>query len=457
MLAVVVIAAVVFGATACTSPITTLPTAVQNLVDTARQGAQTVSDAAALLESGAQAQAPAPAATPVPLASADAMSIVAAQEQVLNGIYERVLPSVVHIRVTKKVEAGDVLGNFRFNLPDLPGMPDLPNLPFGQPNTPQTPQEPYYQQGEGSGFVWDSEGHILTNDHVVAGASEVRVIFADGASLPAEVVGTDPGADLAVLKIDPQAHELVPVQLGDSDALKVGQMAVAIGNPFGLENTMTFGIVSALGRTIASGTSAFSIPEVIQTDAPINPGNSGGPLLDREGRVIGINTQIVSGSGSNAGIGFAVPINIAKRVAPTLIEKGSFDYAWLGISGQTLSPEAAKVMDLPEGVKGALVLEVVKGGPADKAGLRGSNDKLIRNGVEYPLGGDVIISLDGKPVTGMDDLIRYLTKDLQPGDKVKLEVMRSNGNTTTVEVTLGKRPSSQELQQQMQPQETPQP
>lgn len=455
LLGAAVIVAVIFGTAACASPSTTLPTALQDLVETARQGVDNVAELAGT--SAAQAQAPAPAATPVPVAAADAMSVVAAQEQVLTGIYERVLPSVVHIQVTQKVDLGNLLEDFDFNLPNLPNLPNMPDLPFGQPDSPDTPSEPFFGQGEGSGFVWDTDGHIVTNSHVVDGATKVRVIFADGVSVEADVLGTDPGSDLAVIKVDASASELVPVQLGDSDMLKVGQMAVAIGNPFGLENTMTSGIVSALGRTISSGTSAFSIPKVIQTDAPINPGNSGGPLLDREGRVIGINTQIVSGTGSNAGIGFAVPINIAKRVAPVLIEKGAYDYAWLGISGQTLSPEIASVMDLPEDTKGALVMEVIKGGPADEAGLAGSDDKLIRDGVEYPLGGDVITSLDGKPVTGMDDLILYLTDALQPGDTVKLEVIRSNGDTATIEVTLGTRPSSEELQKQMQPEETPEP
>jgi 2-alkenal reductase len=449
LLSITALVAVVFGTAACASPSTVLPTAVQSLVETARKSVDSVAQIAGTTSA---AQAPAPAATPLPLAVEDALSVVAAQEQVLTSIYERVLPSVVHIQVTQEVDPADMLEDFDFNLPDLPNMPDLP---FGHPETPDSPSEPFYGQGEGSGFVWDTEGHIVTNSHVVENATKVRVIFADGVSAEAEVLGADPGSDLAVIKVDASATALAPVQLGDSNALKVGQMAVAIGNPYGLENTMTYGILSALGRTISSGTSAFSIPEVIQTDAPINPGNSGGPLLDREGRVIGINTQIVSGTGSNAGIGFAVPINIAKRVAPALIEKGSYDYAWLGISGQTLSPEVASVMDLPEDTKGALVMEVIKDGPADQAGLRGSDDKLTRAGVEYPLGGDVIISLDGQPVTGMDDLISYLAGSLQPGDTVQLEVIRSDGASATIEVTLGTRPSSQELEQQMQPEETP--
>ena len=214
-------------------------------------------------------------------------------------------------------------------------------------------------QGEGSGFVWDKDGHILTNNHVVENANEVIVVFPDGTEASAKVLGTDPNADLAVIQVDVPATLLIPVQLGDSNEVKVGQMAVAIGNPFGLENTMTYGIISAVGRTISSGASQFSIPEVIQTDAPINPGNSGGPLLDRLGQVIGINTQIVSRSGSNSGIGFAVPINIAKRVVPSLIDNGEYAYPWMGISGQTLRPQVAEAMNLDQDSRGALVSAVI--------------------------------------------------------------------------------------------------
>jgi 2-alkenal reductase len=222
----------------------------------------------------------------------EGLALVAAYEEVLSGIYQSVLPSVVHIQVSQRSNG----------------------LPFDHPELPDTP----FQQGEGSGFVWDREGHIVTNYHVVEDVDSVTVVFSDGTTVQGEVLGGDPNVDLAVVQIDGLTDQLVPVQLGDSEGLRVGQMAVAIGNPFGLENTMTYGIISALGRTIASGTSQYSIPEVIQTDAPINPGNSGGPLLDREGRVIGINTQIVSRSGSSAGIGFAVPVNIAKRLVPAL-------------------------------------------------------------------------------------------------------------------------------------------
>lgn len=390
--------------------------------------------AVSALPAGSRALAAAPTPLPTiapPALPEDAEAIVAAQEQVLNRIYESALPSVVHIRVVQKVQAPSI------QMPEIPGFP-----PF-----PQIPQE-FYRQGEGSGFVWDRQGHIVTNNHVVQGSDRVEVVFWDGTTAEALVLGTDPDADLAVIQVDLPADKLHPLALGDSDQLKVGQMAVAIGNPFGQEFTMTAGIISALGRTIRSGTSYFSIPEAIQTDAPINPGNSGGPLLDREGRVVGINTMIISQSGASAGIGFAVPVNIAKRVVPALIEKGRYDYAWLGISGTSLTPELARLMDLPEGTRGALVVNVTKGGPAEKAGLRGSEKTVRVDGRELQVGGDVIVSINGQPVEDMDDLIAYLVRETRPGDTVELGLLRAGGRREAVKVVLGTRPRSEEIQQE---------
>jgi 2-alkenal reductase len=422
-----VLALVLLAATACAGAGGAVPTierlvgaASQEVLSTANAPAATVQDTAASAVSLSETAA-----------LDDPVSVVAAHEEVLAGIYQRVLPSVVHIRVVQSAAV-----NQPFPLPDLP---------FEHPDLPQLPDQgmPFRQQGEGSGFVWDAEGHIVTNNHVVADADRVTVYFADGTITEAEVLGTDPNADLAVIKVSLPADRLVPVQAGDSGKLRVGQMAVAIGNPFGLENTMTYGIVSALGRTIASGLSQFSIPEVIQTDAPINPGNSGGPLLDRAGQVIGINTQIVSDSGSNSGIGFAVPINIARRVVPALIAEGRYDYAWLGISGQSLQPEIASLMDLPADTRGALIMETAEDGPAARAGLRGSEQQAKLDGIEVPVGGDVIVSIDGLTVESMDDLIAYLVDQTAPGDEVRIEVLR-DGKSRTVEVTLGTRPGPQE-------------
>jgi 2-alkenal reductase len=295
-----------------------------------------------------------------------------------------------------------------------------------------------YRRGEGSGFVWDTEGHIVTNDHVVEDATIVEVHFKDGTILEADVIGTDPQSDIAVIKVDPTQVALKPVTLGDSDQVKVGQLAVAIGNPFGQTWTMTRGIVSAVGRVIQSGLSRFSIPEVIQTDAAINPGNSGGPLLNSRGEVIGMNTMIISQSGSSSGVGFAVPSNIIAKVVPALISKGSYAYPWLGITGRDLLPQDVKALDLPVR-RGALVLDVAAGSPADKAGLRGSERVIRVQGQELTTGGDVITAIDDTPVTGMDQLISYLVRKTQPGQQVTLTIIR-DGKEKKVTVTLAERP-----------------
>ena len=358
--------------------------------------------------------------------SASADAIVAAQEAVMIRIYEKLLPSVVHIRVSTRLDQERT----------APSIPRVPGFP-----TPDLPDD-FFQRGEGSGFVWDDQGRIVTNNHVIQGADRVIVAFADRTEIDARVLGTDPDSDLAALQLEEPNENARPVVLGDSDALKVGQMAVAIGNPFGQEFTMTSGIVSALGRTIRSGNSPFSIPEVIQTDAPINPGNSGGPLLDRLGRVIGVNTQIISRSGVSAGVGFAVPVSTAKLVIPVLIKDGRFEYSWLGITGVTLSPGVAEGMELPRGTGGALVIQVSEDSPADRAGLRESNRTITLEGVQLPLGGDVIVAIEGAPISEMEDLIAYLTGRTRPGDEVTLDVIREEGERGQVVVTLGKRPSA---------------
>lgn len=330
------------------------------------------------------------------------------EEELLTRLYEDVSPSVVHIRVAQQVSG---FSGFADEL---------------------------YQRGEGSGFVWDTEGHIVTNDHVVENATTVEVHFKDGTILEADVIGTDPQSDIAVIKVDPTQVALKPVTLGDSDQVKVGQLAIAIGNPFGQTWTMTRGIVSAVGRVIQSGLSRFSIPEVIQTDAAINPGNSGGPLLNSRGEVIGMNTMIISQTGASAGVGFAVPSNIIAKVVPALIAKGSYAYPWLGITGRDLLPQDVKALDLPVR-RGALVLDVTAGSPADKAGLRGS-ERIIRvQGQELATGGDVITAIDDTPVTGMDQLISYLVRKTQPGQQVTLTIIR-DGKEKKVTVTLAERP-----------------
>ena len=273
-------------------------------------------------------------------------------EAILEQIYTQVSPSVVNIRVVQKQEVMFPI------LPEIPGFPGF-SFPF-----PQGPQE-YYSKGLGSGFVWDKEGHIVTNNHVVAGADRISVTFHDGTTVSGKIVGTDADSDLAVIRIDMPQDELQPVELADSTRLRVGQLAVAIGNPYGLEGTMTVGFISALGRLLPiyseSSGSRYSIPDVIQTDAPINPGNSGGVLVDCNGRVIGVTSAIISSSGANAGIGFAVPSAIVKKVVPNLIENGYYEHPWLGISGISLSPELAEAMKLEPAQRGALVVDVVPG------------------------------------------------------------------------------------------------
>jgi len=318
---------------------------------------------------------------------------VIAEEALLTSLYEQVSPSVVYIQVPA---------------------------------------------GEGSGFVWDKEGHIVTNNHVVQGARSVLVQFFDGNILEAEIVGLDPQSDIAVIRVEPSDAQLLPVVIGDSDEVKVGQLAIAIGNPFGQNWTMTRGIVSALDRSIRSGSTRFRTPEVIQTDAAINPGNSGGPLLDSSGRVIGMNTMILSGSGTSAGVGFAVPIDIVKLVVPELIATGRYVYPWLGITGRRLLPQDVEAMDLPVR-QGALVTDVEPGGPADEAELRGSDRFIQVDGERIDTGGDVIVAVEGEPVRDMDDLIAYLVLHTRPGQTVMLKVIR-DGNEMSVPVTLGQRP-----------------
>jgi S1-C subfamily serine protease len=295
----------------------------------------------------------------------------------------------------------------------------------------------------GSGFLIDTEGHIVTNNHVVEGADKVEVkLGSSDKTYTAEVVGTDPATDVALLKVDAPADSLHPLALGDSSNVEVGEPVVAIGNPFGLDRTVTSGIVSALQRQIQAP-NGFSISHVIQTDAAINPGNSGGPLIESEGKVIGINSQIqTGGSGNgNVGIGFAVPINTAREVVRQIEDHGEIQHAYLGISGGSITPDLAKALKLPE-EEGVLVNEVVKGGPADEAGVKGGNTSATIEGASYRLGGDVITEVNGKKIEGMEDVINAVNA-AAPGDKMELTVDRS-GKPQTIDVTLGVRPASAE-------------
>ena len=328
----------------------------------------------------------------------DLLALAEAEEQLLIHLYERVSPSVVYINVT--------LANG-----------------FGG--------------GTGSGFVLDTQGHIVTNNHVVEGADRILVHFVDDTAVEASLVGADPDNDLAVIRVDVPASLLKPVELGDSAALRVGQRAIAVGNPFGFEQTMTTGIISALGRVVLQD-SGFSLPKLIQTDAAINPGNSGGPLLDSQGRVIGVTTLIFSSSGSSAGVGFAVPVDTVKRVAPALIATGRFADPWLGITGLSLDAELAELLALPV-TRGVLVRDVIPGGPSDKAALRASDEVIEVEGALLSTGGDIIVALDGAAVQDMDDLTTHLS-ETTVGQTVALTIVRE-GEEQRIEVTLEERPA----------------
>jgi len=327
----------------------------------------------------------------------------------VSDIFKRAAPGVVFIRAEVAGGGGD--------------------SPFGAPQREG--------QATGSGFVIDTEGTIVTNQHVVEGARKVQVRFEEESDpIDARVVGEDPSTDLAVLKVDSDKAKLKPIPLGDSKDTKVGDPAIAIGNPFGLDHSVTTGIISAVGRRIDAPNS-FSIDNVLQTDASINPGNSGGPLLDAAGRVIGINAQIATGGGGNGsvGIGFAVPIDTAKQVIPELERNGKIDRAYLGITTAPVSKDIAKELDLPTS-EGAIVQDVVSGGPGDKAGLRAGN---TRTDTGVRLGGDIIVRVDGQDVKRPEDVAAAIS-DNKPGQRVGIEFFRS-GDRQTEQVELGKRPA----------------
>jgi 2-alkenal reductase len=335
-------------------------------------------------------------------------------------VYKTVSPSVVAISVYQtRPEAGGQM------------------MPFGRGNNAPAP----YTQGGGSGFVIDKEGHIVTNAHVVDGAQRIEVNFVDGTKVRASVVGIDQSADIAVLRVDLPAEQLLPVAWGNSDALEIGQDVYAIGSPFGQRWTLTSGIISALNRTI-EGLTTFSIGGVIQTDAAINPGNSGGPLLDSNGQVIGINAQIRSNTGSNTGIGYAIPSNLASRIAQELIDNGFVSYSYLGIRGGEVSLGVIEVLGLANNFTGIVVADVVGGSPAQRAGLKPASNPTTLDGLSVPQNVDIITAINGVPLNTMNDLIGYLATYTKPGDTVQLTVLRDGTETLTFDVRLTPRPNS---------------
>ena len=334
------------------------------------------------------------------------LQLLKAKESQLNIIYSTSLPSIVHIKVRQTVQ-----GFFQ--------------------NQERT--------GEGSGFIWDTEGNIVTNYHVVASASIVDVEFADGSQYPASVIGLDPNSDLAIIKVNSNGKILTPLNLGDSTNVKVGNHTIVIGSPFGQEFSMSSGIVSAIKRTVPSQNTLFSIPNVIQTDAAINPGNSGGPLLDIEGNVIGINSQIISRSGGNQGIGFAIPINSVKKIIPTLIKGEKFEYPYIGITGMDLNPNLKKALAIDSNIKGVMIVDVVKGSPADLGGLSGYTGTVSDNVNSYPSGGDILTAINTIPIKSMSDLLSLLFSDYSPGDSITFTILRDS-DSLDLDITLISRP-----------------
>jgi len=376
-------------------------------------------------------QSPAQPRLAAPRTSAEDQTAVAALQGALVSIYEQVNPSVVNIQVV-----GSAMGQ---------ATPALPDNPFFGPDSEN--QGPQVQRGLGSGFVWDLDGHIVTNNHVVAGADKITVIFYDGEAVAATLVGRDPDADLAVIKVDVPADRLAPVTLADSTQAKVGQLAIAIGSPFGQQNSMTVGFVSALGRQLPVSENAtqgptYTIPDIIQSDVAINPGNSGGVLVDDQGHVLGVTAAIESPVRANSGVGYVIPSVIVQKIVPVLIKDGRYEHAWLGLSGASLNPDLAKAMGFEENQRGVLVAAITASSPAEGAGLRGSDRKATIDGEEVSVGGDVITAIDGEEVKDFGDLVTHLARHVEVGQTVTLTILR-DGKEQAVDVTIAARPDAQ--------------
>jgi putative serine protease PepD len=363
------------------------------------------------LELGPPAYRPVEEPPALPAASAaPRVEALSDAEKVVIRIYREVSPAVVHITSTA------LAYDFFFN---------------------QVPQS-----GTGSGFIINEQGYIVTNNHVVEDAKSLEVTLANGKKMPARLVGRDPNNDLAVIKVDAPAEKLQVARLGSSEELQVGQMTVAIGNPFGLDRTVTTGVVSSLKRTLRAP-NGREIRDVIQTDAAINPGNSGGPLLNSRGEVIGINTAIFSPTGGSVGIGFAIPVSTAKRFLPELIAKGRVSHPYLGIRGANVTPELSQILNLPV-QQGVLVILVEPRSPAAQAGIRGGSRRVRVGNRVLMIGGDLIVGIDGRKVENNDKLVAYLDDHKRVGQKVELEILRED-QRLKLSATLGEQPDEQRL------------
>jgi S1-C subfamily serine protease len=355
------------------------------------------------------ASTPSPSATPVVIIATptplpdDFMALIDTEEELITNLYQRVSPSVVHITTSV------ITQSFFFG--------------------------PTASEGTGSGFIWDQDGHIVTNYHVIENADSIEVKLSDDEVVSAQVIGVDPPNDLAVIQLESPSQILQPLDLGESENLRVGQRAIAIGNPFGLDRTLTTGVVSALGRPLQTDQDNY-IFNVIQTDAAINPGNSGGPLLDSRGRVIGVNTAVRQDA---QGIGFAIPVDTVKQVVPILIEQGTYPHPWLGFLGYSITPELAQALDLPV-EQGVLTAQLYREGPAVAAGIQGAQQQVIVGNRRILAGGDIITAIDETAVANWNDLTEYLALNTQVGDTVTLTLLR-NGNELQLDLTLTAQPN----------------
>lgn len=375
-----------------------------------------------------------------------------------SDLYETINPSVVYVYVGKAAETSGSeyqMDDYDFDWGDIFG-PEFErffrdyeqndqNNQNERNNRQQQEQEPQLTYGSGTGFVWDEEGHIVTNNHVIEDAVTVTITYSDGIERNAKVIGADPDSDLAVLEVENPKTDLIPVTMGDSAALKPGDLAAAIGNPLGQTGTMTQGIISALGRSYAVGgddNGNYTIPDVIQTDASINPGNSGGVLINVDGEVVGVVMAFSSYSYSSAGIGYAIPSNLVKRVIPALIENGEYQHPWIGMSGIALTPAINELLELDHDQRGAYIQNITAGSPADKSGIRGGSEQMeVARGSYILAGGDIITKINERDVKGMDDIIAYLSSNTSIGDTITLHVLR-DGEELDIDLTLAARPNA---------------